>query len=362
MNKDNYCVIMAGGIGARFWPISRTNKPKQFLDILGVGKTLLRQTFERFAKICNVENIYIVSNIEYINTIKDIIPEISDNQILSEPLRRNTAPCIAYSNLIIRQQNPNAKIVVAPSDHLITNEEKFIQVIKESFEFVSKNDGLLTLGITPDKPETGYGYIQTSNKSDKIFPQIQKVKTFTEKPDRQTAEAFIKSGEFFWNSGIFIWSITSIDNAFDRYLPDISKLFSNINTKLQYDEKVDAIKNAYSECKNISIDKGVMEHADNVYVYCTEFGWSDLGTWDSVYEKSKKDENGNVLLGKNIITYESTNSIIKVPDNKLVIIQGMDDYIIAESDNILMICKKNNENKIRQFLHDVKINKGEQYT
>lgn len=362
MDKNNYCVIMAGGIGARFWPISRSSKPKQFLDILGVGKTLLRQTFDRFSKVCLTENIYIVGNLEHFATIKEILPEIDDSQILSEPLRRNTAPCIAYSNFIIRSKNPDAKIVVAPSDHLITNEEKFIEVIKKSFEFVSQNDGLLTLGITPDKPETGYGYIQISNKPDKKFPYVQRVKTFTEKPDKQTAEAFIKSGEFFWNSGIFIWSLKSIDIAYDKYLPEITKVFQQIKLEESPEKNAEMVKSAYSECKNISVDIGIMEHAENVYVLCTEFGWSDLGTWDSIYEKSNKDENGNVILGKNVISYESTNTIIKVPDDKLVIIQGMDNFIIAESDNILMICKKNDENKIRQFVHDVKINKGEKYT
>ncbi len=360
MNENNYCVIMAGGVGSRFWPISRTEKPKQFLDILGTGKTLLRQTFDRFVRVCSTENIYIVTNAEYTEIVKEILPEISYNQILSEPMRRNTAPCIAYANLKIREKNKNAKIVVAPSDHLILNEDKFIDVIKESFDFVEKNDGLLTLGITPHRPETGYGYIQIDDAYEGES-SIQKVKTFTEKPDRQTAEAFLKSGEFFWNSGIFIWSLASIDKAFDEFLPDITKLFSQ-NIDISTPEKeFEFIKETYSECKNVSIDKGIMEHAENVFVYCTEFGWSDLGTWDSLYEESEKDENGNAILGENILTYETTNTVINVPKEKLVVVQGMDDYIIAESDDILLICKKNDEKKIRQFVNDVKLLKGDKF-
>lgn len=351
---------MAGGVGSRFWPISRSQKPKQFLDILGVGKTLLRQTFDRFTNLCPPENIYIVTNKEYTATVEEILPEISAAHILSEPMRRNTAPCIAYANYKIRSKNKSAKIIVAPSDHLILNESKFVEVLKECFDFVEKNDGMLTLGITPHRPETGYGYIQTNN-SEKVFGNVQKVKTFTEKPDRQTAEAFLKSGEFFWNSGIFIWSIKTIDKAFEDFLPEITKLF-NINDKIDAQNSEESlIKTAYTECDNISIDKGIMEHADNVYVYCTEFGWSDLGTWDSLYEKSGKDNFGNAIIGDNILTYETTNSIINVPKDKLVVVQGINDYIIAESDNILLICKRNDENKIRQFVNDVKLNKGEEY-
>ncbi len=362
MNENNYCIIMAGGIGSRFWPISRTEKPKQFLDILGVGKTLLRQTFDRFTNLCPTQNIYIVTNDEYTDIVKEILPEINFKNILAEPMRRNTAPCIAYANLKIRQENTNAKIVVAPSDHLILNEIKFIDVIRKSFEFVEENDGLLTLGITPHRPETGYGYIQIDDSEEsEIQENIIRVKTFTEKPDKQTAEAFLKSGEFFWNSGIFIWSLKCIDKAFNSYLPDIAKLFIPLENFTSSNTEKDFIIEAYSECKNISIDKGVMEHAENVFVFCTEFGWSDLGTWDSLYEKSKKDENGNALIGNNILTYDTTNSIINVPKEKLVVVQGIDDYIIAESDNILLICKKNDEKKIRQFVNDVKLNKGEKF-
>lgn len=362
MNKNNYCVIMAGGVGSRFWPLSKSKKPKQFLDILGTGQTLLQQTYNRFTGICSSENIFVVTNEIYADIVAEQLPQLSQEQILAEPLRRNTAPCIAYSNMKIKQLNPDANIVVAPSDHLILNEEKFTEIIKKSIEFTSKNEGLLTLGITPNRPETGYGYIQI-NSLNQIdgFPEIQKVKTFTEKPDYEIAVQFVESGEFFWNSGIFIWSLKSILNAFEKYQSDIAKLFIPNKKLTSKASEKKFIKDAYAECKNISVDKGIMENAENVYVLCGDFGWSDLGTWDSLYENSPKNNQGNVLNGKNIMTYDTKNVIVNVPDNKLVILQGLEDYIVAESDNILLICKRNDERKIRQFVNDVKVNKGENY-
>ena len=352
---------MAGGIGSRFWPISKTKKPKQFLDILGTGRTLLQQTFDRFIKICPKENIYIVTNEIYANQVAEQLPEISQEQILSEPLRRNTAPCIAYSNLKIKQRNENANIVVAPSDHLIINEDKFVEVIQKSFGFISANNCLLTLGINPTRPETGYGYIQISDNQPEGFNYINKVKSFTEKPDRDTAEKFLESGEFFWNSGIFIWSLKSINKAFKKHLPDVERLFSNIDKISTPEKEKIYINESYSECKIISIDNGIMEHADNVYVYCTEFGWSDLGTWDSLYENSTKTKEGNVFSSENILTYDTTNTIINVPDNKLIVVEGLEGYIIAESENTLMICKRDNEKKIREFVKDVEEKKGDSY-
>ncbi len=362
MNKNNYCVIMAGGIGSRFWPLSRLKKPKQFLDILGTGNTLLQQTYNRFIKICPKENIFVVTNDQYIDIVAEQLPELNKKSILSEPFRRNTAPCIAYANYKIGQLNPAANIVVAPSDHLILNETKFIEIINKSLEFTSNNDGLLTLGITPNRPETGYGYIQVSNETHIDFSEIKRVKTFTEKPDKKTAETFIDSGEFFWNSGIFIWSLNSIYKAFNKYLPDIVDLFKHEDESLSVKDETEFILGAYAECRNISIDNGIMEHADNVYILCSEFGWSDLGTWDSLYvNSSNKDENENVLIGKNILSYDTKNSIVNVPCDKLVVIQGLEDFIVAESDNILLICKRNDEKRIKQFLNDVKVNKGEDF-
>ena len=352
---------MAGGVGSRFWPISRTQKPKQFLDILGTGKSLLQQTYSRFARVCPPENIYIVTNEMYSQQVAEQLPEINTEQILAEPARRNTAPCIAYSNLKIKAKNPNANIVVAPSDHLILDETKFVEVIEKSFEFVSQNDSLLTLGINPTRPETGYGYIQIKDEKPENFNYLNKVKSFTEKPNRETAEMFLESGEFFWNSGIFIWSLKSINKAFNTFLPEIAQLFSNTDEITTLEKELSFIKNAYSECKNISIDNGIMEHAENVFVYCTEFGWSDLGTWDSLYENSEKNNDKNASNSTNVLTYDTKNTLINVPKDKLVIVDGLDGYIIAESDNILMITKRDNEKKIREFVKDVEEQKGEEF-
>jgi mannose-1-phosphate guanylyltransferase len=362
MNKNNYCVIMAGGIGSRFWPLSKTLKPKQFLDILGVGRTFLQMTYDRFLKVCPSENIFVVTNEIYSTLVAEQLPDLKSEQILAEPLRRNTAPCIAYANMKIRQLNHEANIVVAPSDHLILEEEKFLGILKIAMEFTSENNGLLTLGITPNRPETGYGYIQTTHKSDfKKFPAVEKVKTFTEKPDYEIAVQFVKSGEFFWNSGIFIWSLKSISLAFEQHQQDIASLFMPGMEISSHKAEKEFVKAAYAECKNISVDKGIMENADNVYVLCGDFGWSDLGTWDSLYENSEKNKNGDVLFGKNIMTYETKNILVNVPNDKLVVLQGLEDYIVAESENMLLVCKRNDERKIRDIVSDIKVKKGENF-
>ncbi len=361
INKNYYCIIMAGGIGSRFWPVSRTKKPKQFLDILGIGQSLLQQTFKRFAQICPVENIYIVTNEMYVDTVAEQLPEIHHSQILGEPSRRNTAPCIAYSNTKIKAKNPDAKIVVAPSDHLILNEIKFIEDIKKSLDFVSVTDSLLTLGINPTRPETGYGYIQTDEFKPEKFDYINKVKSFTEKPDKATAEKFIESGEFFWNSGIFIWSLNTIEKALQKHLPDVFELFSRIDVGLSPETEKQKVEECYAECQNISIDKGVMEHADNVFIYATEFGWSDLGTWDSLYENSQKNESGNASNSNNVLSYETKNCIINIPQNKVLVVEGLENYIIAESDDVLLICKRDNERRIRDFVNEVEEKKGEAF-
>ncbi len=364
MNPNNYCVIMAGGIGSRFWPLSRTPKPKQFLDILGVGKTLLQQTVARFSQICPTENIIIVTNEIYAEIVQEQLPQISQNQILSEPLRRNTAPCIAYANMKIKASNPNALIITAPSDHIILDENEFVRIMKKSLDFVKANDGLLTLGINPTRPETGYGYIQVNNKvSAETDRDIKQIKTFTEKPDRATAMTFIESGEFLWNSGIFIWSLESITKAFNKYQPDIASLFNpqdpSVLTNLEAEKAF--IKDAYGECKNISIDHGIMEHADNLYVLAADFGWSDLGTWDALFEISEKNEENNVLSHDNILTYDTRDTIINLSDDKFAVIQGLENYIVAESDNLILICKRDNEKQIRNFINDVKMKRGENY-
>ena len=353
---------MAGGIGARFWPMSRTSQPKQFIDILGTGETLIQQTVNRFLKICPVENIYVVTNEIYKEQVKEQLPDLSYEQILCEPARRNTAPCIAYANYKILDKNPDAKIVVAPSDHIILKEDVFVEVINSALEAVTENDWLLTLGITPSRPDTGYGYIQFNEahpyKNDK---RIRKVKTFTEKPNLEIAKSFLESGDFLWNSGIFIWSLKSILKAFDNYLPEVNDIFKEGISKYNTSDEIPFIEKAYSVCKNISIDYGIMEKADNVQVLASEFGWSDLGTWGSLYSQMNKDENQNAVIGKNIMLYNSKNNVINMPDNKLAVIQGLEDYIVVENDNILLICKKEDEQNIRQIVNNVKSEKGEKY-
>ena len=360
--ENNYCVIMAGGVGSRFWPLSRTHKPKQFLDIMGTGRTLLQMTFDRFTQICPVENIYIVTSTIYKETIQDQLPELKEEQILLEPARRNTAPCIAYANYKIFIKNPNANIVTAPSDHLILKENEFLKVIKEGLDFVSDKDAMLTLGIKPSRPETGYGYIQVNgNKNLLENKNIHKVKTFTEKPNKELAKIFYESGEFFWNAGIFIWSLKSIMAAFEMHLPEINNLFKDGLEFYNTDKETDFIAQTYNDCKNISIDYGVMEKADNVYVYCSDFGWADLGTWGSLHENISKDKNKNSVIGDKVFSYDLKNCIVNMPNDKLVILQGLQDYIVVESDNILLICKKEDEQDIKQYVNDVKLKLGDKH-
>lgn len=340
MNANQYCIIMAGGIGARFWPLSRQSRPKQFMDILGTGRTFLQQTFDRFKKILPVENIYVVTNSLYEKMVLEQIPDIFPANILLEPLRKNTAPCIAYASYRIQKENPDASVVVAPSDHLIIREEEFLNVVQRGLEFVSKNKALLTLGIKPSRPETGYGYIQVNgDKEGEVnHGEFREVKAFTEKPDYALAKVFYESGEFYWNSGIFFWSLPSIIEALETYLPEISSLFVEGKTVYGTSEEGNFIADVYSRCKNISIDYGIMEKADNVYVLCSDFGWSDIGTWGSLHEHQKKDENGNAISGDAVFGYNLSDCLIRMPKNKLTVIEGLQGYIVVESDDILLIC------------------------
>jgi len=360
--NNSYCVIMAGGIGSRFWPLSKRTMPKQFIDILGTGRTFLQQTYDRFVKICPNENIYVVTSADYKDLVLSQIPEISEKQVLLEPLRRNTAPCLAYACYKIQRINPNANIIVAPSDHHIQQEDAFLEQISQGLEFVSHNDALLTLGIPPDRPETSYGYIQIeSMKPVAGINNLHKVKTFTEKPNLELATIFLESGEFFWNSGIFIWSLQSILKALKIHLSSVNELFEKGNKLYGTADEVPFLNKTYSECQNISIDYGIMEKASNVYVLCSDFGWSDLGTWGSLYENSKKDANGNVISGEGVMLYGAKNCIVKVPGEKLVVLQGLDGYIVVESEGTLLVCRKEDEQQIRQFVNDVRLNKGEKY-
>ena len=358
INKNNYCVIMSGGVGSRFWPFSRKSYPKQFLDFLGTGKSLLQQTFDRFNKIIPSENIFIVTNEDYSSLVQEQIPQIDQSQILLEPTRRNTAPCIAWAAYHIQAINPNANIVVAPSDHLILKESEFLVAIDKGLSYVSKNAHLLTLGITPNRPETGYGYIQVAQQ---VEDNLYQVKTFTEKPQLDLAKVFVESGEFYWNSGLFMWNVNSILTAIEEYLPEIASKLSTGQSVYNTDKEQEFIQEAFPTCPNVSIDYGIMEKAENVYVSLGDFGWSDLGTWGSLYDISPKDNNQNVSLNGQALFYNGKSNIAVLPTNKLVVVDGLEDYLIAESDQVLLICKKENEKTIREYVKDVQEKYGDQY-
>lgn len=355
MQKDNYAVIMAGGIGSRFWPLSRTDKPKQFLDILGTGKSLIQLTFERFCKIVPAENILFVANEQYRGLIKQQIPGINDSQILGEPFAKNTAPCIAYATYRILKMNKNANIVVAPSDHLILDEAAFIVQINKGFEYAANHDALLTLGIQPHRPDTGYGYIQYII-GEKGGKDICKVKTFTEKPNVELAEHFIESGDFLWNAGIFIWNINSVKTALAKYLPELNELFEKGLRKMGTDSENEFINTIYPVCENISIDYGLIEKADNVYVLPSEFGWSDLGTWKSLNEVllSGKDKTDNISVNANVIIENSEGCLVVSENDRLIVLQGVKDLYIINTDDALLLCNKDQEQEVKNIVSEIK--------
>ncbi|MBI2721481.1 MAG: mannose-1-phosphate guanylyltransferase [Bacteroidetes bacterium] len=360
--QNHYAIIMAGGVGTRFWPMSTTKHPKQFLDILGSGRTLLQQTYDRLLKVCPLENIYVVTSQAYSKLVETQLPDLPFKNILCEPARKNTAPCIAYASYKIHKLNPKAITVVAPSDHLIKKEDTFVKAINSCFEKAEQGDNLITLGIKPNRPDTGYGYIQFIDKpADEKDKRIFKVKTFTEKPDHEMAQFFMKSGDFLWNSGIFVWKTASILRALETHDPELAYVFKEGWDEYNTSKEQEFINKAYNICKNISIDYSVMEKAENVFVRSSIIGWSDLGTWGSLYTHLKKDKKHNASVGKNIMLYDSKNCIIQVPNDKLVVLQGLEDYIVVESEGVLMICKKQDEQMIRNFVNDVKVNKGEKF-
>jgi len=362
MNKDYYCVIMAGGVGARFWPLSRNMRPKQFIDIMGTGETLIQQTFRRLTTICPPENIFVVTHQQYYDQVLEQLPAIVPDHVLCEPMRRNTAPCIAYAVHKINKLNPEANIVVAPSDHVILKEEEFTQTLLCALKAATANDWLLTLGITPSRPDTGYGYIQFDD-THSYTPdcKVRKVKTFTEKPHHEMAVSFLQSGDFLWNSGIFIWSIKSIMAAFEKHLPEINTIFKEGADHFYTESESSYIEGAYTICKSISIDYGVMEKADNVFVLAADIGWSDLGTWGSLYDNSVKDANGNAIIGSKPLLYNTKNCIINLPSDTIAVVQGIEDSIVVEDNGILLICKRNDEQNIRSYVDAVRNEKGEQY-
>ncbi len=350
---------MAGGIGSRFWPMSTTKYPKQFHDILGVGRTLIQQTFDRFTAICPPENVFVVTNVDYKDQVMEQLPMLKANQVLCEPSRRNTAPCVAYAAYKIREINPKANLVIAPADHLILKENEFVHIIDIALKQASTSDSLITLGIKPSRPDTGYGYIQFTDTDKGVDPLVRKVKTFTEKPDLEIAKQFLESGDFYWNSGIFIWSLPTIITAYEKFLPDMADLFANGKDHYNKDSEANFINQVYQVCTNISIDYAIMEKAKNAFVVLSDFGWSDLGTWGSLYTHLEKDTQQNATVGDNVLLYESKGNVIHMPKDKLVVIQGLTDYIVVESESTLLICKKQDEQKIKQFVNDIKVNKGE---
>jgi mannose-1-phosphate guanylyltransferase len=359
MNKNNYVAIMAGGIGSRFWPMSRTNYPKQFLDILNIGRTLIQSTYDRFAKFIPKENIYVVTFEDYADIVAEQLPELSKANILCEPSRKNTAPCIAYVSYKIQLLNANANLICAPSDHLITDDDAFIKICNEALKFTADIKGLLTLGIKPTHPNTGYGYIQYETLA--VGENIYKVKTFTEKPTVEIAKAFIASGDFLWNAGIFVWQVKNIIKAFEKLLPEIHEVFDAELNNFNTDAEKEAIERIYPLCVNISIDYGIMEKADNVYIMPSSFGWSDLGTWASAFQNLEKDYLENAVVGDNVMIIDATNNLVHASNKKLVLLQGLNDYVVVDTKDVLLICKKDKEQEIKEYVAEVKRNKGDKF-
>ncbi len=357
-NNHRYAVIMAGGVGSRFWPVSKTSHPKQFLDILGTGKSFIRHTFERFSKVIPAGNFLVVTNARYKPMVLEHLPELREDQVLCEPLSRNTAPCVAYAAHRIHTLDPRATMVVTPSDHLILNEGEFADVITEGLAFAESHDALVTIGIQPSRPDTGYGYIQIDAAGKE--GEFCKVKTFTEKPTLDVAKMFVESGEFFWNAGIFIWRTEKILHEFKKHLPEVEQLFASIAKEYNTPGEQAAIDRIYPECRNVSIDYGIMEKSADTFVRCSDFGWSDIGTWGSLYTYYRKDENENAISGE-VIAYDTRGCVISVPEGEVCVIKGLEEYIVVASDNTLLICPRSEEQCIRQFVEDVKLKKGDEY-
>lgn len=353
MNANNHIVIMAGGIGSRFWPMSSKELPKQFIDVLGCGRTLIQLTVDRFKDICPSENIWVVTSANYEKIVHEQLPEIPSEQILLEPCRRNTAPCIAYVSWKIKAKNPKANIVVTPSDHIVMDVNEFRRVINSAMKFTSSSDAIVTLGMKATRPETGYGYIEAdltmacpSNK------EIYRVDAFKEKPDLETAKRYVQKKNYFWNAGIFVWNVSTIVNALRVYQPAISKIFEKMLPYYFTEKEQEMINEFFPICENISIDYAVMEKADEIYVFPASFGWSDLGTWGSLHENSEKDAQGNVCIGENIKMYESRNCVVHTTQEKKVVIQGLDGYIVAEKNDTLLVCRLSEEQRIKEFSED----------
>lgn len=350
---------MAGGIGSRFWPMSRTDYPKQFLDILNTGRTLIQSTFDRFALFIPKDHIYVVTTEQYKDIVAEQLSDLPKENILCEPSRKNTAPCIAYISYKLQQINPEANLICAPADHIILEPENFKKTCLQALDFTAHIKGLVTLGIKPTHPNTGYGYIQYDQAA--VSENVYKVKTFTEKPDKELAKTFISSGDFLWNAGIFVWQIKNIIKAFETFLPEMHEVFDGDKTSFNTPDEKEAISRIYPLCVNISIDYGVMEKADNVYIIPSSFGWSDLGTWASAYDNLEKDYLENAVAGSNVMIIDATKNIIHADNKKLVLVQGLDDFIVVDTPDVLLICKKDKEQAIKEYVAEVKRNKGDKF-
>jgi mannose-1-phosphate guanylyltransferase len=359
MNQHHYVAIMAGGIGSRFWPSSRTAYPKQFLDILNTGKSLIRWTYERYAAFIPEGNIYVVTSQEYVNIVQQQIPELPKENIIAEPSRKNTAPCIAYISFKLQQKDPEASLIVAPSDHIILDNENFRATTLQALEFSEHIRALVTLGIQPTHPNTGYGYIQRESMT--VADGIYKVKTFTEKPNLELARTFLSSGDFLWNAGIFVWKVKNVLKAFEMHQPEMFELFDSEKEHYNTPREQEAINRIYPLCTNVSIDFAIMEKADNVYVIPSAFGWSDLGTWNSAYDNLEKDYLGNAVAGENVIVIDATRCMVSSPADKLLVLQGLDDFIVVDTKDVLLICKKDKEQSIKEYVAEVKRYKGDKY-
>lgn len=349
-DQNNHLVIMAGGIGSRFWPMSTPEKPKQFIDVLGCGRTLLQLTVDRFKGICNAENIWVVTSASYVDLVRKQLPEIPEENILKEPCRRNTAPCIAYVSWRIKSKCPHANIVVSPSDHIVMNPTEFQRVIQSCLGFVGESDAIITLGMKPNRPETGYGYIQADLSASSVRnKEVFRVDSFREKPDLKTAEKYIQKNNYFWNAGIFIWNVSTIVNAFRVYQPAISEIFESMLPYYGTPKEQEVIDEKFPQCENISVDYAIMEKVEEIFVFPANFGWSDLGTWGSLQEHVAHDAYGNACIGNNIKVYDTHNCMIHTTQEKKVVVQGLDGYIVAEKDDTLLICKLSEEQRIKQF-------------
>ncbi len=359
--EHTYAVIMAGGVGSRFWPTSTSQKPKQFLDILGTGESLLQQTVRRMMRVVPSQNIYIVTHVDYVDQCLEQLPTLDRSQIIAEPARRNTAPCVAYAAFKLKKRDPLANFVITPADHLVTKEDEFVRILGLGLAATKENNVLLTLGMTPHRPETGYGYIQFKNEETDLSPEIKPVKTFTEKPNQELAESFLATGEFLWNAGIFIWNANAILSAYERHMPEVYSAFNAGWDMLNSEREADFIGGMYSQCPNESIDYGILEKAAQVFVLPAEFGWSDLGSWGAVHDQREADPHGNTGVSPNILVYNSQNNILSLPKHVVAVIDGLEDFIIIQSEDRLLICPRNKEQEIKQYVSEVKVRLGDKH-